>query len=57
MRREADGRKRVEGQIKESEEKVGKKRNEVSSIALCHGSPAEECGDERYGHKAWLTSS
>jgi len=30
----ADGRKRVEGQIKESEEKVGKKRNEVSLIVL-----------------------
>jgi hypothetical protein len=28
----ADDRKRVEGQIKESEEKVGKKRNEVSRL-------------------------
>lgn len=28
----ADGRKRVEGQLKENEEKVGKKRNEVSLI-------------------------
>jgi hypothetical protein len=28
----ANDRKRVEGQIKESEEKVGKKRNEVSRL-------------------------
>ena len=30
--RGANGSKRVEGQIKESEEKVGKKRNEVSTL-------------------------
>ena len=44
--RGANGRNRVEGQIKESEEKVGKKRNEVSTLSTPTQS-AEELVDNR----------